>query len=137
MEIKDLKSNSTAIAAGQWVGEIPDMGNLRLRVRGLSSPAVASIRARKERTATRKDRNRDGSLKTSVGLRIAAEVLFEAVLLDWDGITDEGKPVPYDTKLAKEWLTDPDYREFANATAWAAMVVDRGEADQIDDISGN
>lgn len=137
MEVKDLKSNSAAIAEGQWVGDIPDMGNLRVLVRGLSSPAVASARARKERIAPRKDRNRDGSLKTAVALQIAAEVLHESVLLDWDGITNEGKPVPYDVKLAKQWLTDPDYKDFANAVAWASMVVDRGEADQIDDIAGN
>lgn len=137
MDIKDLKKNSSNIAAGVWVGDIPDMGSLRLLVRGLSSPAVSTARSLKERSVPRKGRLRDGTLKHTEALRISAEILYEVVLLDWDGITNDGKPVKFDKALAKEWLTDPDYQDFANATAWAAMLVDRGEAETTEDVAGN
>ena len=137
MEIKDLKRNSGMIAKGQWIGEIPDMGDLRLLVRGLTSPSVSALRAQKERSVPRKHRQRDGSLKMETALRISSELLHEVVLLDWDGITMDGKPVKYDATLAKEWLTDPDYQDFANAVAWAAMVADRGEEETTAELVGN
>jgi hypothetical protein len=137
MEIKDLKKNSSAISAGQWVDDIPDMGELRLKVRGLSSPAVSALRARKERAVPRKQRNRDGTLKQATAMRISSEILAEIVLIDWEGITDGGKPVPYDKALATKWLTDLDYQDFANAGAWAAMLVDRGESDELEELAGN
>lgn len=137
MDIKDIKKNAAEITGGQWVGDIPDMGDLRLRVRGLSSPQVIAIRSRKERAVPRKERLRDGSLRPETGLRISGEVLHEAVLLDWSGLTSDGKPVKYDAALAAEWCTNPDYQDFASAVAWSAMVVDRGDADRTEELAGN
>lgn len=137
MEIKDLKKDSAKIAEGQWVQDIPDMGDLRLMVRGLSSPVVSAARSRKERSATRKERHRDGTLKHETAARITSELLAEVVLMDWDGITSGGKPVKYDAATAAAWLTDPDYQDFANAVAWAALLVDRGEQEITEDLAGN
>lgn len=137
MEIKDIKKNFASISAGEWVSDIPDMGSLRLQVRGLSSPAVTALRSRKERAVERKERNRDNSLKMESAMRISAELLAEVVLIDWDGITDNGKVIPYDLKLATKWLTDLDYQDFANAVAWAAMLVDRGDNEKTVELAGN
>lgn len=125
MEIQSLKKDSAAIAEGQWVDGIPGMGELRLKVRGASANAVMEVRARKQRNAPSEDRAPDGSLTVKGALRIETEVLHEAVLLDWDGLTDGGKPVKFDTALAKEWLTNPDFRDFADAVVWASGVVSR------------
>lgn len=129
MDIQSLKKDSAAIAEGQWIGEIPNMGDLRLRVRGASSPRVVAVRARKQRAVPRNERLRDGSLTVETTIRIETEVLHEAVLLDWDGLTDSGKPVKYDATLAETWLTNPDYRDFADAVVWASQVADRGVED--------
>ncbi len=137
MDINDLKRNSAAAAEGQWISDIPDLGDVRLRVRGLSSPKVIALRSRKERAVPRKERLRDGSLAPEAAILISGEVLHEAVLLDWDGITSGGKPVKYDPKLAAEWCTNPDFSDFANAVAWAALVVDRGKAEETGDLAGN
>lgn len=126
MDVSSLKKNSKAIRAGQWIKDIPQMGDLRLRVRGLNSPEVIECRAQKERAIPLADRRRDGTIKTEDGMRIMSQVLFEAVLLDWDGLTQDGKPLPYNKDLAEVWLTDPDYMAFADAVAWSAQMVDRG-----------
>lgn len=126
MEIKSLKRDSANAEAGQWVSDIPGMGDVRLKVRGFYSPTVIAIRSRKERAVPRDDRERDGSLKPSVAMRIMGETMHEAVLLDWDGFTNEGEPLAFDRALAKDWLTDPDFSAFADAVAWAAQVVDKG-----------
>ncbi|KKC39505.1 hypothetical protein WH87_04730 [Devosia epidermidihirudinis] len=137
MEISGLKRDSAAIAAGQWVGDIPGLGDVRLRVRGLSSPVVVAVRSRRERKVPRDQRERDGSLTAEVGLVVFGEVLHEAVLLDWQGLTDGGKPVPFDADLAKTWLTDPDFAFFADAVVYAAQIVDKGNADTQEQLEGN
>jgi hypothetical protein len=137
MEISTLKRDSAAISAGQWVGDIPGLGDVRLRVRGLSSPVVVATRGRKERKVPRDQRERDGSLKPEIGIVVFGEVLHEAVLLEWDGLTDGGKPVPFNSDLAKTWLTDPDFAFFADAVVYAAQIVDKGRADQSETLMGN
>lgn len=130
MDLSNLKRDSGQIEAGRWVEDIPGMDDLRLRVRGLTSPTVTALRARKMRKVGKSGRNPDGTLKPEVELHIFGEVLFETVLLDWDGLTDNGKPIPFDKDLAKQWLSSPDYMPFADAVTWAAQVVDRGLAEQ-------
>ncbi|TKT79970.1 hypothetical protein [Aquamicrobium sp. LC103] len=137
MDISALKRDSKAAEAGEWVSDIPGLEDARLRVRGLASPTVVALRSRKERKVSREGRERDGSLKPEVAMRILGEVLHEAVLLEWDGFTDGGNPLPYDADLAKEWLTNPDYMAFADAVTWAASVVDKGRADYQADAEGN
>lgn len=137
MEISSLKRNAREVDSGQWVGDLTGMGDVRLRVRGLTSQTVITARSRKERAVPRSQRNRDGSLKVDVALRVFGEVVAEAVLLDWEGITDKGEPVPYDPELAREWCTNPDFRPFLDAVAEAASVVDRGEADATEEAGKN
>lgn len=137
MEIEDLKRDAKAIDAGQWVGNLSGMGDVQLRVRGLTSKTVVAARSKKERAVPRTQRNRDGSLKVEVAMGVFGEVVFESVLLDWSGLTSGGKEVPYDPALAKKWCTDPDYRFFLDAVVEAASVVDRGEADDTEDVGKN
>lgn len=137
MDISSLKRDSAAVAAGQWVADIPGLGDVRLRVRGLSSPIVVAVRGRKERKVPRDQRERDGSLKAEVGIQVFGEVLHEAVLLDWEGLTDNGTPVPFDSDLANTWLTDPDFAFFADAVVYAAQIVDKGRVEQSDALLGN
>jgi len=137
MDIESIKVDPGLIEGGQWVSDIPEMGDLRLRVRGLSSPQATALRTRLLRGLSKKEREPDGSPKHEAALRIGGQVLLECVLLEWDGITSGGKSVPYSKKQAEAWLTDPRYRNFGDAVAWAAQVVDKGRAEIAEEIAGN
>lgn len=141
MDIKAFRRDKDAMAlidGGAWVGDIPDFGTVELKVRGLKSKVVGELFARKERAAPREDRERDGkSLTRDAMKRISREVLHEAVLIDWRGLTDGGKPLPFDKNLAREWCINPEFEDFADAVAWAAGVVDAGNAEVAEAVAGN
>ena len=125
MELAGLKRDSAKVEAGEWVSDIPGFGDARLRVRGLESSVFATLRSRKERKVARDDRERDGSLKPAAARRVFGEALAECILLEWDGLTEGGKPLPYDEARAREFCTNPDFSPFADAVVWAASYVDR------------
>lgn len=137
MEIQSLKRNSAAAADGRWVDDIPSMPGVRLRVRGLTSLAAVNCRRIKERRVERKDRERGGGFKPEVEQRLAREVLHEAVLLDWDGLTDGGVVLQYSEELAGQFLLDPDFDAFAGAVTWAAAAVDQDNSETEADEVGN
>jgi hypothetical protein len=136
VELNSLKRNSQAAADGRWVDDIPNMPGLRLKVRGLSCFAATSLRRAKERAVSRDDRER-GVIKLQVEQRIQREVMHEAILLDWEGLTNAGEPVPYSREQAAHLLLDPDYDIFAGAVAWAAGLVDTDNQGLEDDQKGN
>lgn len=137
MDIQTLRRNSAAAAEGRWVDDIPSMPGVRLRVRGASSLAAVNCRRKKERQVEKKDRERGGGFKPEVEQRIAREVLHEAVLLEWDGMTNGADPLPYDFDIAGQFLLNPDFDAFAGAVTWAAAAVDQDNSEAADDEAGN
>lgn len=137
MEISEIRRDASKVASGQWVDDIPNMGDLRLCVRGLQCAQARALRERKERRVDRSGRDRDGTILPKVRDAILAEVMLEVILLDWDGITDNGKPVPYSKELAKEWLTNPDFVAFQDAVAWSGIVVERGNREDQESLEKN
>lgn len=137
MDIRDLAIDPSRIEGGEWIGDLPGMGHLRLKVRGLSSRKAQALRALKMRQLPRRDREPDGSPKHDAAHRITLEVLLEAVLLDWDGLTDGGKPVKYSEKQAREWLFDPRFERFGDAVVQAASIVDNLQEERVEEIEKN
>ncbi|BAQ18305.1 hypothetical protein [Methyloceanibacter caenitepidi] len=126
MDIRSFKRDTEAVESGQWVEDIPQMGGLRLKVRGLGSKTYQAAFARLSRAVPKAERQRDGTFVPETVIRIMGQAAHEAVLLDWDGITegDGGEAVPYDKDRAYTMLTDPEWRPFLDAVIWAAQVVD-------------
>lgn len=140
MDINEILIPETAIKAieeGHWVEDIPNAPGLRLRVRGLSSRKVLGLHDLKIRKAPRTDKNADGSLKSEASLRITREVYAEAVLLEWDGITANGKPVPYSKEMAKKWLSDRSGDNFMRFVTYAANEVDELQNETAESLEKN
>lgn len=141
MDIKNLYRSPQSIAAiedGAWIGGLPNMGDLELKVRGLKSRLVRELYESKVRAVPNDKRDRKTREPVlSERERIAVELLHEVVLLDWRGLTDGGKPVKYDPALAKVWCMDPSYRQFADAVTHAAMMVDEGAQETAEEVVGN
>lgn len=137
MDIKELARDTTKIEAGEWVDDLPEMGDLRLKVRGSSSKLYTAKLGALARKATRDERDRHGNVRTDVMIRLMGEAAHETLLLDWDGLTKDGKPFPYDKAIAKEWLTNPDHRSFFDAVFVASNVVDHGREENKKEMAKN
>ena len=52
------------------------------------------------------------TLSDDIADRLLAEVMAETVLLDWEGLTENGAPVAYSTAKARALLSDPAFKDF-------------------------
>lgn len=127
MKLSALKVDAAAIETGEWVGDLPGSGDLRLKVRGYQN---AQFRRLQQRLidAVPRDKRRGGRVDPDEIDKITSTCLGSTVLLDWSGLEDEsGAAIPYSKEMATELLTKPEYRQFREAVIYAATVV--GEAD--------
>lgn len=140
MDISEILLDEKTIAAiddGVWIDDNPEAPGIRLKVRGWSSEKVQSLKSFKERRASRKERDASGNLVHAAQIRIIREVVAEAVLLDWEGLTEGGKPVPYSKELARKWLTSRTGDKFLGIVSEAATQVDNRLEDAAEELEKN
>lgn len=120
--------NKTAdLGEGDWIGDIPDMDGIELKVR--------STNYKPFRVATAGLARRSGKkLNTDVGLNdfnvATGKPLAEHILLDWKGVTSGGEPLPFSKEQAIALLTAEDDfgigAKFRRGVEWAGdQVADR------------
>lgn len=137
MKLASLKIDSARIEQGDWVGQIPGMGDLELKVRGFGNSDYQRIIAR-EQQAIGRDKRINGRIDPVTLDGIMARAMAEAILLDWRGLTGaDDQPEPYTKELATKLLTDPDFRPFQEAVSWAANVVQDARAERTEEAVGN
>lgn len=137
MDLSDIKRDVKSIEEGQWVEDLIGMGDIRLKVRGMTSNDVVMFRAAKERAIPRNMKDRQGNLLPKTAMNLLREVLIEKVLIDWENLTEGGTPVPYSKEKARQLLTDESMIVFADAVVQAAQIVDNGNASTQEEVSGN
>lgn len=123
MKLSAGKINVAALEQGAWVSDIPDMGELRLKVRGANNADWRELERKKIQALPREKKVR-GMIDAKDQDDIASECLFQCGVLDWDGFEDdEGKPIPYSKELARDLCFNPEYMRFRMAFMWACNVV--------------
>lgn len=133
--MKLTKVNVENVEGGAWIGDIPDMGNLRLYTKGTNSAGFRKLQQTLIAAFPRQNRHK-GRIPPEAMDEINATCLLNQALLGWANLEDEnGQPVPYSKEQAKVYLTDPAYRPFYDAALYAATIVgdDQAEADKDDE----
>ena len=137
MKLTDLEIDVDKLEQGDWVESIPDMGDLRLKVRGSGNSDYRALQQKLLRAVPR-GQLRDGRVPPEVQDKITSQLLLDTVLLDWDGLAGEDEqPIPYSKELAAKLLTEPKYRRFRDAVAWAADVVAERTKEDDEAMEGN
>ncbi len=125
MDIKELiltDAGVDAIEKGAWVGDLPGAPGVNLKVIGTASKAYRKAIQAKMEAARKKQ---DGKPLTADQVTVLVrEVFGEVALLDWKGLTSEGKELPFDRELAKKWLTSRNGDAFSDLVATAAQRLD-------------
>lgn len=137
MKLSDIEVDPIKIESGEWVGDIPEMPGLRLKVRGTGCAAYRKLQAQLIEAVPR-NRRIGGKLSQEDQDRITTACLHRVVLLDWEGLeADDDTPQPYDKALAETYLADPRYRKFRDAVTYAASIVGESQAQALQDDMGN
>lgn len=106
MELSKYKTDETLEREGVWV----DMGDgFHVRIARDGNPKHSAAVSRL--TKPFKQQIRRGTLGQEKLAEIAAQAMAEAIVLDWQGLYDDGKEIPYSQEKAYEILYNyPDLR---------------------------
>jgi len=138
MKLYSLKTDPAKVAAGIWIGDIPGMEGVRLRVRPQGNPDYRALYQQLVSTVPRAKKRGGLIVDQAAKAQIEGRCLAETVLLDWDGFEDEnGSPLVYSAELAKQVLLDPDMQNVRDAVNWAAGEAEEMARVDLDDDAGN
>lgn len=138
MKLSSLKIDAAKIEAGEWIEDIPGMGDLALKVRGLDNADHGNLRSRLFEAIPRSKKHNGRITDPAEADRLTARCLSEAVLLDWRGLEEEdGSPIPFSKERAFEILSNPDMRSLREAVVEAAARVGRDDAESLKADAGN
>lgn len=136
MELNDIAIDTDKVEKGDWIDNIPDMGSLRLKVRGTDTADFGKL-LRTLMNAVPRKKKMGGNIDQAELDRINATCLLQTVLIDWDGVVINGNPTPYSKEMAKELLTNPKWKRFREAVVYAANLVGQQEQQAKEEELGN
>lgn len=122
MKLNDLKIDAVKAEQGAWIKDIPDLGDLELKVRGLNNADYRRLQTQLMRALPRALRSDPVEQD-----KITARLLAETVLLEWKNLDGE----TYSKERALEILADPNYAPFRDGVVWAATMVAERQADDV------
>lgn len=123
MELGEKKVDVRRASDGVWVSGIPGWGDLRLKVRGVTSSIYKNGLAKALRDLPLSEREADRSLSQERAERLVGEVLADVALLDWKNVSLNGEDVPHSKEKARELLTDPAFYQFRETVEIQCNVV--------------
>jgi hypothetical protein len=134
MEIR--KINVDRRENGAWMTDIPDMGDLRLKVRGVNNSDYRKLQSKLVETIPRQKKQR-GQIDPDDSQRINLTLLCNTCLLDWENVVIDGVPVPFSKEKAHELMLEPEFEPFQEAVAWASRNVADQTDETVEDALGN
>lgn len=102
MELNKLKTDPALEQDGVWV----PFGDARFLVARLNNPRMASAYAAKIRPY------RGAKIPEADEERLMLDCLAAHVLLDWEGVTNDGQPFPYSKENSRAALQIKDLADF-------------------------
>jgi hypothetical protein len=126
------------LGEGEWVDDIPEMEGVRLKVRSTNYKPFRVATAGLARRSGKKLTTDEGIADFTVA---TGKPLAEHILVDWDGLTENGKPLKFDAKKALAILTAEDDfgigARFRRAVEWAGDQVAERIAERAKAAAGN
>jgi hypothetical protein len=137
MKLKSIAVDPKAVEDGAWVKNLPEMGDLELKVRGQNSSVWKARRRKLINALPRNLRNRADGLPQTVEDNLLDTLLIEAGLLDWKNFELDDGAKPYSKELAAKTIKDPVYALFRDAVLTATVRVGTDEAEADEELAKN
>ena len=138
MEIGKLVLSDEAVNVienGAWVRDLDGLPGVGLKVTGLQSKAARDLLHGLQTSA--RAANKGKPLTNDQNAAIMREVLGSVVLLDFDGLTNNGEPVKFDRETVKGWLTSRNGETLASYVLAAAQKVDADASAYVEQVVKN
>ena len=129
VKLSSVAVDLTKEREGDWV-PFPEWPGVEFKVRSVESPSFKEARDGLLRRMAKRHGDKpipQDELTKSLGSLYAKELL-----LDWRGFD-----TPYDAGEAEAMLSDPAYRNVANAVAWCAARVGAIDVEYVEDAAKN
>lgn len=123
MDLATVRVDMTRAKAGEWIKDIPGLGDIELKVRGSNTPQFRLAQAKAQRAIPREARREGGMLDPEAADAALGRALVEGVLIDWRNVTLGEAAVPFSPETAEKLLSDPEMAIFRDGVAWAADLV--------------
>jgi hypothetical protein len=123
MDIGGVRVDMARSKAGEWVGNIPGLGDIELKVRGSNTPQFRLAQAKAQRAIPREARREGGLIDPEAADIAAGKALADGVLIGWRNVSMNGAELPYSPEAAERLLTDPEMGLFRECVMWAAEQV--------------
>ncbi|MEO1948479.1 hypothetical protein [Thioclava sp.] len=125
MDLNKIKNREQPYREGMWIDGIPNLDDVRLLVRPITSPEVLRVTWRLMREAPKEGRTANGGLTPEAQTEIDREVLACAGLLGWENLLDGKKPIKFSVEKARDLLSlDAIFEGTRYACAMAQTKVD-------------
>lgn len=136
MKLSTIRAHVDRIESGGWVDDIPGFGDLRLKVRGISSTHARTLQ--KEALARVPEEQKAAGLTEEQQVAITGEMILGAILLGWENLTgDDEEVIAYSPEMAARLVTAPDLLALRAAIFWAAGEVGKGrDGESVRDLTG-
>jgi hypothetical protein len=135
LKLSNIKSDLVRENEGDWV-DIPDLPGVSLKVRSVEASDYRMARDIVVQKFARKYGRKP--IPPDVQTVAFGKLYAEYLLLDWKGIVDDGgQPIVLTKDVAREHLTDPEYRRLVQAVEWAAGTIAEADLEFIADASKN
>lgn len=152
MKLNEIRVDSARVEAGEWIKDIPDMGDLELLVRGIGNTDFQRMQSKLYQATPRAERV--GGLSPKASAAIQAKCLAATVLMGWKGMLEpvldakgqptldaKGEPVYQEVEFSKELaaklLGNPDYVAFRDGVVWAAQQVGANRTEDVAEVAKN
>ncbi|WP_018389741.1 hypothetical protein [Ancylobacter sp. FA202] len=127
MNLSTIRTHAARIEGGGWVNDIPGFGDLRLKVRGITSTSArAAQKAALAGMGSVVPTPSEGLTEAQASAVTGATILG-GILLGWENLTgDGGEVIAYSPEMAERLVNAPDLVALRAAILWAAGEVGKG-----------
>lgn len=137
MKLSTTKVDPKAIEDGDWIENLPEMDDLKLKARGQSSMAYRAVQRKELNKLPRNVRNLPDGLPLAIQDRITNKCLVDAGILDWQNMELDDGIKPFSKELLEQLVNDPVSQVFREACIVATVRVGAIVAKADEELLGN